>query len=309
MPAASSFERSTRLLTWAAPLSVRRIIPPATRRRLSWLRVRLLSLGLSRHMEFVQPTEETEASASVSIIVPIHDAPSATRRCLGSLERYAPKSEIILVDDGSVHAETLAVIRDFSVRNGWKVVRHEQPLGHSRACEAGARLATHPYLCLLNSDTVVSPWCWRGPKEAFEIDPKIGVVGPSSSLSGNGQTVPRACYCRHYWNDSQICAFAKDLVANCPDPPSVDLPWVAGFALFVRRDLWEEMGGFDADLPDYANEAELCKHASKLGYRSVWVRNSYIHHLGGQSYGAQGEAAICSRERAGRRYIARKYGE
>lgn len=308
MPSGSRFGRPSRLLTWSTPRFLRRIVHPVVRHCLSWLKVRLLSLDLPRHMEFVQPADEAEASASISIIVPIHDAPAVTRRCLGSLARYAPKSEIILVDDCSVLPETLAVIRDFRVRNGWKALRLEQPVGHSRACQAGARLATRPYLCLLNSDTVVIPWCWRGPKEAFEMDPQVGMVGPSSSLSGNEQQVPLASYCRHYWNDSQICAFARDLVANCPDPRWVDLPWVSGFALFVRRDLWEEMGGFDPNLPDYANEVEFCRRASNLGYRSVWVRNSYIHHLGRQSYGPEGEETIWPRERAARRYVARKYG-
>ena len=37
----------------------------------------------------------------MSIIVPIHDAPVTLQRCLASLDRYASKSEIILVDDSS----------------------------------------------------------------------------------------------------------------------------------------------------------------------------------------------------------------
>ena len=42
-------------------------------------------------------------------------------RCLASLEKYAPESEIILVDDASGLAETLQAILHFSARNGWKV--------------------------------------------------------------------------------------------------------------------------------------------------------------------------------------------
>ncbi len=309
MPAASPFERSPRLLTWDTPLSVRRIIPPAIRHRLSWLRVRLLSLDLPRHMEFVQPAEEAEASAYMSLIIPIRDTPQAVVcRFLTSLERYAPRSEVILVDDASVVPDTLVAISDFSIRNEWKVIRHKEPLGHSGACAAGGRLATRPYLCLLNSDTVITPWCWRGPKEAFEIDPKIGVAGPSSSFSGNVQTVPRACFCRYYWNDSQIYAFASRLAANCPDPVRVDLPWASGFAFFIRRSLWEELGGFDPELPDYGNEEELCKRVTKMGHRIVWIRNNYIHHFGGQYYGRLGEDWLRSRGFRAWTYTRRLHG-
>jgi GT2 family glycosyltransferase len=259
-------------------------------------------------MEFKQSPEDALASAFMSVIIPIHDAPKATRRCLTSIEKYAPKSEVILVDDGSGLAETVALVRDFGNRNGWEVIRHETPLGHSAACAAGARLASRPYLCLLNSDTVVTPWCWRGLKEVFDSDQRIGVAGPSTSYSGNTQTLPLALGCRLYWNDSQICAFARDLAAGCPDPVWVDLAWASGFAFFVRRGLWEELGGFDANLTDYGNERELCRRVSELGYRSVWVRNSYIHHFGEQSYGTLGEETISSRKRAAERYIARKHG-
>jgi hypothetical protein len=98
------------------------------------------------------------------------------------------------------------------------------------------------------------------------------------------------------------------LVANCADPVWVDLPWVAGFALFVRRSVWDELGGFDANLPDYSNEVDLCERVSKLGYRSVWVRNSYIHHLGGQSYKTLGAQAAYAQSRAAQHYVARKHG-
>jgi GT2 family glycosyltransferase len=64
----------------------------------------------------------------------------------------------------------------------------------------------------------------------------------------------------------------------------LDLPWVSGFAFFIRRSLWEQIGGFDQKLPDYGNEVELCNRVAANGYRMAWIRNSYIHHFGQQSY-------------------------
>lgn len=296
------------LLAWHVPAFVRNLLPAAALDRIRRVRVGLLSRHLPRHAEFAQSREEVEASAGMSVIVPIRDAPEVTRRCLGSLEKYATQAQIVLVDDGSVLPATLAMVAEFSVRNGWEVVRHEQSHGHSQACAAGARLAARPYLCLLNSDTVVTPWCWRGPKELFEIEPNIGVAGPSTSLSPTAQALPLANYCRHYWTDSEIWGFASVTTGNCPEPVWVELPWVSGCALFIRRGLWEELGGFDPHLPDYGNEVELCKRVSKMGYRSVWVRNSYIHHFGQQSYGTLRERSIFSRILAAKRYIARKHG-
>ena len=122
--------------------------------------------------------EDAEASAHFSIVVPIHDAPAVTRRSFASLERYAPQSEIIVVDDASVLSETLELVGEFKTRNSWTLIRHNVAQGHSAGCRDGGRESTKDYICFLNSDTVVTPWCWRLVKE-FRLDPAIGTAGPS----------------------------------------------------------------------------------------------------------------------------------
>jgi len=255
-------------------------------------------------MEFEQTLEDRHSSASMSIIVPIHDAPKVTRRCLASLEKYASESEIVLVDDASKLAETVEVIQQFSSRNGWKVIRHAASLGHSAGCRAGVDATTRPYLCLLNSDTIVTPWCWRRVKEVFQSDPNIAVVGPSTSHSRNTQTLATAAELSQDWNDNQICGFAKHLLTHCLEPVLLDIPWVSGFAFFIRRNSWEEFDGFDRKLPDYGNELELCGRISRKGYRLVWIRNAYIHHLGNQSYRETiGDEGIRRRTQSANTYI------
>jgi GT2 family glycosyltransferase len=297
-------ERLKRASDWHLPRVFKQLFPLSVINGLRELKGLLLTRDFPRNIEFEQSQQDSQASASMSIVVPIHDAPDVTRRCLASLKKYAPESEIILVDDGSVLSETEAVIKSYSGLTSWKVVRHEHPAGHSAACRTGAGFATRPYLCLLNSDTVVTPWCWQRVKEAFESDPNIGVAGPSTSNSGNPQTLPLAATLLPYWNDNQICNFANRLLANCPEPAIVDLDWASGFALFIRRSLWEELGGFDRHLADYGNEVELCKRVRQIGHRIVWIRNSYIHHLGQRSYGgAIGHQGILARIRAAETYI------
>lgn len=272
------------------------------------MRAKIVTLGLSRDRVFEQSAEDKPASAAMSVIVPIHDAPLVTQRCLASLERYASEADIVLVDDGSKLASTVNLIRQYSERNGWKVVSNTVATGHSAACWAGALLANRPYLCLLNSDTVITPWCWRPIQEAFQLHPTIGVAGPSTSRSSNRQTRAVAGDCRFEWNDSQICSYAERLRHGPLFSSLIDLPWAAGFAFFIRLGLWKQLSGFDRNLPDYANELELCKRVRECGYRIVWVRRSYIHHLAGQSYGElMNQDEIRRRKLAGAQYVLEKH--
>jgi len=263
---------------------IRKYIPESIKERYRLIRARLLSIGLTRSGTFDQPKDEVEASRDISVVVAIHDSPEVTRRCLESIEKYGANAEFILVDDGSQLQETTDLIQDYEHRNGWIVVKHKEPMGHSRSCEAGSRLATKPHLCFLNSDTVITPWSWRGAKEAFDSDPQIAVTGPTTSCAATKQTIRRAEYCRHYWTNSQICVFAEKYISKQQPRSWVDLPAVDGFAFFIRQKIWEKFGGFDNKLPDYGNESELCRRLSEKGFRIVWTQNSYIHHFGEATY-------------------------
>ena len=221
----------------------------------------------------------------MSVIIAVHDSPEVTARCLKSVERFGGESEVIIVDDGSKLDATRQLTTRTCNLNRWRLIRNETPSGHSRASEAGIAVSSRPYLCLLNSDTILTPRSWRGMARAFDVSPQIAVAGPSTSQTVTVQVVPRALYCRHYWSDEQIWRFAEKYVARHQESPVIDLPRVGGFAFFVRRSVWNEMGGFDKRLADYGNETEFCRRVREHGLRVVWSRGSYIHHLGSESYG------------------------
>jgi O-antigen biosynthesis protein len=247
----------------------------------------LLSLGLRSDGSFALSDEERRASGLMSVIVAVHDSPQVTERCLHSLEAFGGDAEVVVVDDASKMEITRQILGDFCSRNGWKLIRHEKALGHSQSSEAGVQVSTRPYICLLNSDTVVTHRSWAAMARAFDLSPKIAAVGPSTSHTPGPQIVRRAKYCRYYWTDGQIGSFAEKYVANHAGEPVIDLlsASLGGFAFFVRRSVWNQVGGFDKNLPDYGNETEFCWRVKKAGFRVVWSKAAYIHHLGSQSYG------------------------
>ena len=249
------------------------------------VRAWLLSRGLRRGGQFSQPEEEIRAAAAISVIVAVHDSPEETCRCLISLERFGKGAEIIIVDDGSKLTGMPELLGEFASRNGWKLIRNPQPTGHSHASEAGVSLSTRPFVCLLNSDTVVTPYSWAAVVRAFESSEEIAVAGPMTSYTVGPQQILEACHCRHFWSDAQIWSFAEKYVTAHRKDPLVDASFIGGFAFFVRRHVWNEMKGFDHNLPDYGNETEFCVRAKKLGLRLVFTRAGYIHHLGQVSYG------------------------
>ena len=115
-------------------------------------------------------------------------------------------------------------------------------------------------------------------------------------------------HCRHFWSDNQINAYAEQVAIAGRQQPLVDLPEVSGCAFFVRKDIWEQMEGFDRNLRDYGNESELCTRLLTHGWRVVWTRASYIHHFGRQTYSRIWEENhILDRAHAARLYMNQKH--
>jgi len=92
--------------------ALRQKLPVSVRRAYRDTRARLLSLGLRDSLDILQPPEERKASGSMSIIIPVKDAPEVTRRCFLSLQRFAAAAEIIVVDDASKLAKGLRAALD-----------------------------------------------------------------------------------------------------------------------------------------------------------------------------------------------------
>jgi GT2 family glycosyltransferase len=283
-------------------------VPESLRVYYRTLRAMGLSLTLRSRGPFALSPKERLASAAMAVVIPVHDAPEVTARCLKSLEVFGGDAEVIIVDDGSKLERTKLILDGACKQNGWKLIRNAQPSGHSRACEAGVAASSRPYICLLNSDTVMTPRSWRGVINAFETSARVAVVGPSTSYTVGPQYVQRAWHCRHYWSDQQIWQFAEEYVAQQADEVIKEVPFLGGFAFFVRRFAWDEMGGFDKNLPDYGNETELCRRFTKAGWRLLWTKAAYIHHLGSESYGRTlGAATIQERSLQAESYIQGKH--
>jgi GT2 family glycosyltransferase len=71
----------------------------------------------------------------------------------------------------------------------------------------------------------------------------------------------------------------------------VDVGYVLGAAMMIRREVIEHIGYLDEDyFPAYVEEADFCYRAHQAGYRSVVYRGSAVRHIGQQSSGGRRKA-------------------
>jgi GT2 family glycosyltransferase len=220
----------------------------------------------------------------VSIVVPVHGRAGLTRRCLDALlaEPGVAEAEIVVVDDGSPD-ETPALLAGYG--DAIRVHRRPQAGGFATACNEGAALTRAPLLLFLNNDTLGEPgWLATLLAEA-DAHPEAAALGakllfPDGSVQHAGVAIGRDGLPRH-------------LYAGFPaDHPAVNrsraFQAVTGACLLVRRDAWEQAGGFDAGYRNGLEDVDLCLRLGELGHAVRCCHDSVLVHLESPTRGRRG---------------------
>ena len=233
------------------------------------------SHSTSDQVKFPKSREETE----VSIIIPVFNKFQYTLNCLKSISDNTTGSfEVVIVDDASTDgtANQLKNIPNLTI------IRNKENLGFVESCNNGAKLSKGKFLLFLNNDTVVTE-NWLPPLLELIKKEDVGGVGakliyPNGTLQEAGGII---------WNDASGWNYGR---GDHPEKSQYnyvrDVDYCSGAALLVKRDLFEELGGFDSQFkPGYYEDTDLCFSIRERGYRVLYQPLSVIIHFEGISNG------------------------
>ena len=218
----------------------------------------------------------------VSVIIPNKDHADLLSVCLDGLwnKTAYPRIEIVVVDNGSTDADTLALYEE-SKRRGVRILPYNEPFNYSRACNIGASAARGSLFLFLNNDIeVVSP-VWLTELVRCALRPGVGVVGTklvySNGTLQHAGVVVGLDFC------GLVFTNAPEYEWGVFGSPSVTRNWMGlmGACQMVRRDAFERIGGFDEGFMIAASDVLLCVNAWRAGYRTVYApQGKLIHHEG-----------------------------
>ncbi|HKP73405.1 MAG TPA: glycosyltransferase, partial [Pyrinomonadaceae bacterium] len=218
----------------------------------------------------------------VSIIIPVFNKVEYTFQALRSLLREIDldDAEIVVVNNASTDATAQLLARFGSLV---RVVNNAENHGFVDACNQGAEASRGKYLVFLNNDTVVLPGWLKHLVETIETDSSVGAVGSmflyeDGRVQEAGAFVWRNGAAFHYgWggaSDDRRYNFAREV------------DYCSGASLLIRRDLFEQLGGFDRRYaPAYYEDVDLCFGVRSLGYKVVYQPMSRLVHYEGVTAG------------------------
>lgn len=194
-------------------------------------------------------------------------------------------SRTIVIDNGSRDGSPDAVEGSPTV----ELVRTGANLGFGKACNLGARRGSAEFILFLNPDTRLHP-STLSSTVSFMRDPEarsIGICGVQ--LLDKGDRIARSC--SRAPNPCRLVARAlgADLMlpsigcrmAEWDHGQSRQVDQVIGAYFFMRRSVFEALGGFDERFFVYFEEVDLARRAAKAGWKSWYLASSQAFHAGG----------------------------
>ncbi|HVG02611.1 MAG TPA: glycosyltransferase, partial [Nitrospira sp.] len=218
----------------------------------------------------------SNVSYDCSIIIPVWNNAALTQQCVTALAQVTAgvNFEVIVVDNGSTDG-----VQDFLQTLGGdvRIIRNEENLGFAKACNQGARAAQAEYLIFLNNDTIpLQGWLTALIEEA-RAHSDVAVVG--SKLLYEDGTIQHAgvAFSREWYLPYHIYRGANAQAAYVSRRR--EFQCVTAACMLVRRNVFEEVGGFDEGYRNGFEDVDLCLKIREKKWKIVYQPKSVLYHL------------------------------
>jgi GT2 family glycosyltransferase len=232
-----------------------------------------------------------EASPTVSVIIPYRDQAALTVACLASLDRDPGYeiAEVVLIDNGSTEPETHALRQQWVRRPATRVLDYPGPFNWAAINNFAAATCDTDMLLFLNNDIEATAPGWLHALVELGQRPEIGAVGarlvyPDGKLQHAGVVLGMGGVAGHIFIGMPKGSrgyFSWDAVVRSYSA-------VTAACMLVRRNVFEELGGFNEAFAVAFNDVDFCIRLGKAGYRLLYTPHAELTHYESVSRGLSG---------------------
>ncbi len=216
------------------------------------------------------------------------------RSCLQSLTRQQLNQScvVVVVDNGSDDGTPEMVLREFGSESAFrlKLIRNPDNRGFCAANNQGFAASTSELVALLNNDAEAEPDWLRalaGAFEggAFEDGHEIGMAASKILVYEDPRRIDKVGHLI-YPDGQNRGRGSGELDAGQYDRIE-EVLWPDGCAAMYRREMLDEIGGFDEDFFAYADDAELGLRARIAGWKCIYIPGAVVRHHRGATLGVR----------------------
>ena len=243
----------------------------------------------------------------VSIIIVNYNTEKLILDCLDSIYEKTEglEFEVIVVDNDSPNKPDI-LKNDKRIR----YIQSETNFGFGKANNLGAEYAKGEYLFCLNPDTLLINNAIKELYDFIKSHPECGICGSNlyheDMTPGHSYEILEPGIFYEFVNSRSFTSKRFNEDFNTSETPKKVLH-VVGASLMIKKELFDNIGGFDKDFFMFLEETYLCHEVKNRGYDIYNIPSSKIIHLEGKSIKLRKyHEDLCADGR--KKYIIKRYG-
>jgi N-acetylglucosaminyl-diphospho-decaprenol L-rhamnosyltransferase len=159
----------------------------------------------------------------------------------------------------------------------------EENLGYGRAANRALRGGSGSLVCVSNADVLPEPGALAALAAEVSEERQGGMVGPvfGSDTDRYHAGLPGAA--------TMLARIFAGSFGERPQPSpaateTVEVGQPSGACFVVRRELWEQLGGFDEGFFLWYEDVDLAKRLHDAGYRNLVAGSARVGHVGAEAF-------------------------
>ena len=229
----------------------------------------------------------------LSVIILNYNVRYFLEQCVASVQEALTNidSEIIVVDNHSSDDSCEMIKSRFP---DVKLIKNNSNLGFPKGNNIGVDQAKGDYICILNPDTVVPEDTFEKILAFAEKQANLGIVG-CKLIDGSGNFLPESKrgiptpfvaltkIFGLYKLFPNWRFFNRYYAEHLSENETGEVEILVGAFMVMKRDLYNEMGGFDENCFMYSDDIDLSYMALKSGKSNYYFHETSVIHYKGES--------------------------
>ncbi|QLE00033.1 glycosyltransferase [Galbibacter sp. BG1] len=223
----------------------------------------------------------------IAVVILNWNGKALLEKFLPSVINYSPQAHIYVADNASSD-DSIAFLKDKYPQVS--IIQNTTNGGFAKGYNEALKDVKEDIFCLLNSDVEVTE-NWLEPIEkAFKDFPNTAILQPKildyknkdhfEYAGAAGGFIDRLGYpfCR-----GRVFQTLEEDKGQYNDIKEIF--WATGACMFVKREVFNALKGFDEDYFAHQEEIDLCWRAHNRNYTILYVGTSHVYHVGGATLG------------------------
>ena len=240
-------------------------------------------------------------TSSYDIVIVNYNSSKCVINCLESVTKIRQEENInVIVVDNCSKDSPIEILEKFPTT---KLIQNKKNTGFARAVNFAFKQAVAEFVLLINPDTILIDGFFDNIYDYMIQNDDVAIIGPAileanGILQGSARKFPsafssffgRKSLITKWFPNNSLTKIEFTCFASNGEPIEVD--WVSGACMVIRRKAFEGVGGFDEKIFLYWEDADLCKRLKEKGWKIVYYPEAKIKHLVGQSSKSRPIASI-----------------